>query len=593
MAARNGIRFSRAANCLLIFAGLVPIGLVAWFVITKGRQVPIADQWWDSVYIAMKTQTGTLKLEDFFVLSWGHRTAITRIITALSTIVTHYDAGILRFVAFIVTLLNLGLTMLLLRGQQCLIPAAFFFSAILLFSLYETFSWLDYNFSAWQQALFFVLLGLLILQRMRPGWLVFVLLLLSATAASLSCASGLVAWISLPFAALGSPEFRRPRYLALWILVLISFLMFYTSDYAVSPFRSEEDLPSLSYMLRSGLLSSVLYPFRFQAIRFDINRWLAIGLTLIGSLALVVNWWRTMRSKEGIATASLWGSLALFSLGNAALVLFARGPSFVDRYSPAADGFWLAIIALALLVLARRPPAHIAALNIGLLIALVVCAVQKDIRSLQSPPEARPLCDRSIVDYPLYRGDLFHKCFMWSEDQSVYHLAALRLSVFRDELPRLILPRVDAPVISDMPNRWLSVYVRDYMMAGLPQENLYSVSPVPGLWPEHPEPYTSPFHRGEWPTDILPRPLRQTWASITELAFDLSVLTLNQPVVWYLNTPETEANFSVIERALNALGYAASKFPIMESRYGSARFGLWCFERNESTACSPHKRVPS
>src|SRR2546427_9665620 len=100
MAARNGIRFSRAANCLLIVARLVPIGLVAWFVITKGRQVPIADQWWDSVYIAMKTQTGTLKLEDFFVLSWGHRTAITLIITALSTIVTHYDAGILRFVAF-------------------------------------------------------------------------------------------------------------------------------------------------------------------------------------------------------------------------------------------------------------------------------------------------------------------------------------------------------------------------------------------------------------------------------------------------------------------------------------------------------------
>jgi hypothetical protein len=71
-----------------------------------------------------------------------------------------------------------------------------------------------------------------------------------------------------------------------------------------------------------------------------------------------------------------------------------------------------------------------------------------------------------------------------------------------------------------------------------------------------------------------------------ELASDLSVITSNKPLLWYLNTPETEANFVVIDRALTELGYVGSKFPINEAPYTSARFGLWCFERSGTGACS-------
>ena len=143
-----------------------------------------------------------------------------------------------------------------------------------------------------------------------------------------------------------------------------------------------------------------------------------------------------------------------------------------------------------------------------------------------------------------------------------------------------------------MPNRWLSVYVRDYMLAGLPRQNLYSIAPMPGAWSQRTDPYTSPYNRGEWPTDILPQPLRQTWESPSGLAADLSTLTLNQPLIWYLNTPETETNFVIIEQALTELGYTASKFAIREARYASARFGLWCFERRGSGRCA-QAHVPS
>ena len=52
---------------------------------------------------------------------------------------------------------------------------------------------------------------------------------------------------------------------------------------------------------------------------------LALLFTLLSSLVLGINWWQIMRSKDGVATAALWGSLALYSIGTAALVLFARG----------------------------------------------------------------------------------------------------------------------------------------------------------------------------------------------------------------------------------------------------------------------------
>jgi hypothetical protein len=562
-------------------------------VTTHGNHGPVGDQWWDTVYIAVKTQTGTLLPEDFFVLSLGHRPAVIRLLTAFFTIFTHFDTGILRFAAFTNTLLNLALMLLLLSRRQELIPGAFFFCAILLFTLYNTASWIDMYFSMWQQALFFVLTGLCILQRMHPGWPAFTLLILCAIAASLTVGSGLAAWVSLPVAALGIPEYRRPNYVIFWLVALTLFLVFYTSDYAVSPFKTEGDSPSLSLVFRDGVLSPVLYLFRFQSARFNISDHMALWISVISSLMLGVNFWQIIRSNDGFAAATFWGSLVVFSMGTAAIVVIGRGvDSLATRYSPGADGFWLASIALALLVLAGKPSARIAFLNKCLLVAIAILSALQNIRVLLSNDPIMRSCDQSIVEYPLYRDSRLQKCFYWSETQSAYHLAALRLSVFHDETRQLILPRTDAPVITDMPNRWLSVYVRDYMMAGLEWEKIYSIAPRPGagLLPAK-GPWPSPFYRGEWSTDILPQPLKQTWTSAAALLSDLPILTSKQPALWYLNTPETEGNFSTVQRAFSELGYTGLKFSIAGS-YSSARFDLWCFERTGSDACAPDLPQP-
>src|SRR4029077_9456060 len=105
--------------------------------------------------------------EDFFVWTFGHRPVISRLLAALSATLTHFDTGILRFVAFAITLINLGLAMLLLSARLGLIPISFFIFGTLLFSLYSWDSWLDMYFASWHQALLFTLLGLVVLQRMH------------------------------------------------------------------------------------------------------------------------------------------------------------------------------------------------------------------------------------------------------------------------------------------------------------------------------------------------------------------------------------------------------------------------------------------
>ena len=292
------------------------------------------------------------------------------------------------------------------------------------------------------------------MQRMRPGSLAFVLLILCATASSLSVGAGTAAWICLPLAALGIPAYRRGHYAVLWLATLTSFAIFYYSDYAVDQYNN--DTPSLSRMLDDGFLAASIFPIRFQTVRFfyslsSVSRIVEIVasfFTLACFFVLGANFWQLIRLKEkkDVATAAMWGSLALFSVAISVIVMLGRGITYAPRFSPGADGFWLAFTALALLVLRKQPPAPLAILNVFLLATMVGFTVLTDGRVLWlARDDSSARCDQTIRDFPLYRDESFRKCFEWSDDQNVYHLAALRLSVFRDEKSELILPPQGRP----------------------------------------------------------------------------------------------------------------------------------------------------
>ena len=268
------------------------------------------------------------------------------------------------------------------------------------------------------------------------------------------------------------------------------------------------------------------------------------------------------RARRGQA-AALWSALALYSLGAALLVLFARGPAPLSRYSPGADGFWLAVIALSLWRIWERPRRWVVCVNAGTLIFLVVGSVWVDFAALRNSvlPPWPPSCESAIVDYPLVRISLFidATCGARTRVSTNWPRCDCRYSATR-------LEGLSAgngwSVVTDMPNRWLSVYVRDYMLAGVPAENIYSVAPFPGMWPTPAEVYSRPFDDGELSTDVLPDPLLQSWRTVDELAGDVSLLKDRPPVVRYLTAKEMEADFATLERRLTRAGYRALSMPI-------------------------------
>jgi len=297
-----------------VLAAVATIAAAAWYVFSEARIVPVGDQWWDLVYIAVKTRAGILGPEDVFMHIQGHRPAVIRSIIALSTILTDYDVRVLRFLPFFVVLVNLGLAMLLLQPRELLIPVSLFFFAIVLFTLHVSKAWLDLSFSVWQLVLTFTLLGLLILQRMQPGWLAFTLLVTCAILASLSTGAGLPSWICFPIAALGISAYRRPKYVIVWMVALVLFMVLYGSNYALNPNGSEKYV-SLSRAWKDGILRPILYLLQFQSARFDIG-WddgastnvLAIWFTLICIVMLGLNLWQ-IRSKGNLATVTLWADV--------------------------------------------------------------------------------------------------------------------------------------------------------------------------------------------------------------------------------------------------------------------------------------------
>jgi hypothetical protein len=324
----------------------------------------------------------------------------------------------------------------------------------------------------------------------------------------------------------------------------------------------------------------------FQATRFNTSHPNGRILAFLCFLLFTFNCIHlTKLDRRNFRAVAPWISLALFAFGCAALVAIGRQEEIPApaRYSQAGDAFWLAFIAVALSVLAQKPPQLVTVLNVALLIAMVILSAEKNIWAIQLPDKYPEMCDMCTVNYPLNRDSCLRSCFRWSDDQTVYHLAALRLSMFHRLRRDLVLPRI-GPVITDLPNRWLSVYVRDYMLRGVAHHEIYSIAPLRGNWLVPIKPL-SPFYRGELSTDVLPQPLTQKWPNPTLFVRELPRLSEGQPLIWYLNTPETEKNLKILEQAFGKLGYTKHAAKISGGRYGTARFTLWCFERSDADLC--------
>ncbi|NJL93302.1 MAG: hypothetical protein HC915_06000 [Anaerolineae bacterium] len=150
---------------------------------------------------------------------------------------------------------------------------------------------------------------------------------------------------------------------------------------------------------------------------------------------------------------------------------------------------------------------------------------------------------------------------------AIYQMAAYRLAIFADQPAVNILPETYAPgspLILHAQLPWLAVYMRDWLLAGVPEDDLRYW--LPGADPA---------------LAYLPQPPRHVFGEWPALADALPTGEAAPEQLWLLTTPDQResAAGALIFETLDRAGYASTPYPIQHERYRLAQFSVWRFQR--------------
>lgn len=359
-----GAWLSSPLNLFITLLALVPPIAIAWFIIERGVNMPYLDQWENSVLIALRAADGTLTPADVLRQNFDHRLVFSNLLTLFLTYTTNWNLKVEMFVVFGVALANLGLLAALFRlhSQKLLVAALIPFS-LLIFMIRANSIWVWSMLISTPLSMMFLLLGLLILRRYPVGWKPLIGAAVCAICMSLCLLQGFIGWPLLLLALL-MLGYRKPAYLGVWVALAAISIALYFTNYDFSLLGADEEGNSAGLVTNAGKL--IGYTFTYMGNPFVMPegewRFVASGVAAAGLVLGLLNatylWLRTRR----LTDLTVWLVLGLWAWGSGFLTAFGRSHVFpdllpqqplIDRYVPPPALFWIAFIAIAILVLGR------------------------------------------------------------------------------------------------------------------------------------------------------------------------------------------------------------------------------------------------
>lgn len=548
-------------------------------------RVPMLDQWTLGLYIAVKTQRGDLTFPDLLVSYLGHRHFFHNVYIAFSTALADWQPQGSVYLLLGVVFLKFGLVIWLFREalpqiwHWTLLPLA-----LLLFAYNQLDASLYLATQIWHLLGLFLGLGLMLISTQPVGWRAFGGVALCASAATLTTAAGVVTWGAFAL-ALWLAGYRRWQYMAGWMGLICIAAPLYAYRLDVHPPMTtplSEHLQQVALgdpflMIRAalGYLGNPLLfinQFRLSGLH-EI-----LGLFSSGVMAgNLIYLWRRVPPRA----LAVWLGMAAFALGNGVLLVFGRAhiaPTLLlePRFIQTALWWWVALLGLTgLSALHLTAPTHtlhrtLYAMNmitIGVIVGLYlpVSVLFAHYQPRPYPFTLNPASQdtalpytQQVLDFPLYRQSLPEL----ATSEAIYQLAVYRLSVFAEEEAVNILPenyQAGDTIIINTPSRWLNLYIREFMLAGMPETEILHIG--------YPEEFIT--------TDTFPRPLDGVWS-----AFDEAMLReVDEQRVWYITVPERAETDALIQAAMAQRGYEAQPSPVTTAPYATAHFSLYLFEK--------------
>jgi hypothetical protein len=369
-------RFNQPLTVLALLVCSLLTGLAVIFVAAYATNVPVHDQWWASIDVALATSRGALTPADIFSVTYDHLFVTSNLITALNTWLFDWYLPLEMYLNLLLVLLNaLVLVGIAWHVDKRYIGLYAMLIFLLIFSFRTRTSWLWSLTIAHYMAYLCLYAGLLLLVRhqKRHPWRTIGGLTLCALVAVYSFASGVLV-VAVFALALWLYDYRKKRYWLVWLslnaLLLIPFFLVRDAG------SNWTDLPAvLQYAV--SLAAAPLTPEGYKGVLLSL-----IVLASGGALALI-SWHGYRQHLPALSLRPLrpFALIGLFGVLSYGSVLYGRAGYGMEHYARATwyamlmTPLWLALLGSVVYVmirLVRRQTWHVYA-NTALLLLLSGC----------------------------------------------------------------------------------------------------------------------------------------------------------------------------------------------------------------------------
>ncbi|NJL95904.1 MAG: hypothetical protein HC915_20330, partial [Anaerolineae bacterium] len=161
--------------------------------------------------------------------------------------------------------------------------------------------------------------------------------------------------------------------------------------------------------------------------------------------------------------------------------------------------------------------------------------------------------------------------------ERIYRLAVHRLTIFANDPAVNLLPQSyqpGSPVILHAPSRWETLYMREWLLVGVPEQALLHVGSTPNDFPT---------------AELAVPPGREVPAMEALSETELTAFVDGAEQVWLLTVPEVEAQNALFFARMEALGFVPTPYPIQHPRFRISRFAVWRFQRAPQVAAPVYR----
>ena len=326
----------------ILFAYLIPVALVIWFITIFGVDVPFWDDW-SLVDLFNKVSEGNASFRDYFAQHNEHRIFLPKIIFVILAFASKWNLKLQMYLSVFLTIITCWLIYKISEANQIKNRSLFHIFNILtcfwLFSLVQAENWLWGFQLAWflVNSLLVLAVFLLTVPNNLPPNVRFYGAALCCLLASFSLAHGLLSWLAVIPSILSFSGQAITRKLKLrvflWLILFILFCFIYSIDfhkvghYPDLLFFLKEPLASFNYFLRILISPIVINPINPGKIKP-----LFFGGLFILSCFIFFNIYYFKEYNSKFATkAAPWLSIGWFTILFALLTVIGRSGFGVEQ----------------------------------------------------------------------------------------------------------------------------------------------------------------------------------------------------------------------------------------------------------------------